>query len=149
MLLPGSPCIYYGTEVAMAGGADPDNRRCMNWQPDEQEQQVRQFVTRLIKFRRQQADFLATSQLTWTIDGHCLILTRTDVEQTIQGRFNLGATKFKSALTLLMLLPGSPCIYYGTEVAMAGGADPDNRRCMNWQPDEQEQQVRQFVTRLI
>ncbi|KAE9508471.1 glycoside hydrolase family 13 protein [Lactiplantibacillus plantarum] len=91
MLLPGSPCIYYGTEVAIAGGADPDNRRCMNWQPDEQEQQVRQFVTRLIKFRRQQADFLATSQLTWTIDGHCLILTRTDVEQTIQGRFNLGA----------------------------------------------------------
>ena len=27
----GAPIIYYGDELAMAGGADPDNRRPMNW----------------------------------------------------------------------------------------------------------------------
>lgn len=29
--MPGSPCIYYGTEIAMEGSYDPDCRRCMPW----------------------------------------------------------------------------------------------------------------------
>ena len=29
--MPGSPCIYYGTEIAMPGGHDPDCRRTMPW----------------------------------------------------------------------------------------------------------------------
>ncbi len=36
------------------------------------------------------------------------------------------------ALTLLFTYAGAPCIYYGDEVGMAGGADPDCRRCMDW-----------------
>ena len=32
------------------------------------------------------------------------------------------------SLLLLMALPGAPCIYYGTEVGMTGGPDPDCRR---------------------
>ena len=35
-------------------------------------------------------------------------------------------------LTLLMTMPGSACIYYGTEIAMPGGFDPDCRRTMPW-----------------
>ncbi|AYJ42727.1 glycoside hydrolase family 13 protein [Lactiplantibacillus pentosus] len=104
MLLPGSPCVYYGTEVAMAGGADPDNRRCMNWHPDDQAQQVREFVTALIKFRRQQADFLATSTLIWSIEDQCLTLTRTDAEQTITGHFNLGTTAVAATTTPASLM---------------------------------------------
>ena len=37
---------------------------------------------------------------------------------------------------LLLSLPGSPCIYYGSEVLLAGGNDPDCRRCMPWQAIE-------------
>ncbi len=33
---------------------------------------------------------------------------------------------------LLFTLQGSPCIYYGGEILLAGGEDPDNRRCMPW-----------------
>ena len=32
------------------------------------------------------------------------------------------------ALLFLMTIPGAPCIYYGTEIGMAGGPDPDCRR---------------------
>ena len=35
-------------------------------------------------------------------------------------------------LTLLMTMPGSACIYYGTEIALEGGDDPDCRRPMPW-----------------
>lgn len=39
---------------------------------------------------------------------------------------------FLQQLTVLFTMPGSPCIYYGTEIAMPGGHDPDCRRCMPW-----------------
>lgn len=34
------------------------------------------------------------------------------------------------ALSLVLTLPGLPVIYYGDELGLAGGADPDNRRVM-------------------
>ncbi len=40
--------------------------------------------------------------------------------------------KIKAALSLLYLFPGTPCIYYGTELLTKGGYDPDCRRCMDW-----------------
>lgn len=39
---------------------------------------------------------------------------------------------FYQQLAVLFTLPGSPCIFYGTEIAMEGGFDPDCRRCMPW-----------------
>ena len=39
-------------------------------------------------------------------------------------------------LAVLMTMPGSACIYYGTEIAMPGSHDPDCRRTMPWQQIE-------------
>ncbi len=36
------------------------------------------------------------------------------------------------ALVLVAALPGAPCIYYGDEVGLEGGPDPDNRRAFPW-----------------
>jgi glycosidase len=38
--------------------------------------------------------------------------------------------KLRTALGLVMSLPGLPVLYYGTEVGLAGGSDPDNRRVL-------------------
>ena len=35
-------------------------------------------------------------------------------------------------LALLVTMPGSPCIYYGTELALKGMNKNDNRQCMLW-----------------
>ena len=48
------------------------------------------------------------------------------------GSFN----KLIQELSVLVTMPGSPCIYYGTEVALAGNNNPDNRRPMPWQDIE-------------
>lgn len=90
MLLPGSPCLYYGTEVGVAGGADPDNRRCMDWHPDQAGLKLRAFVKTLIKFRRERAEFLARGTVDWRITGECLTLIRQDQHQTLALRVNLG-----------------------------------------------------------
>lgn len=44
---------------------------------------------------------------------------------------------FFQALAVLYTMPGSPCIFYGTELAMPGGPDPDCRRCMPWEEIDQ------------
>jgi glycosidase len=36
------------------------------------------------------------------------------------------------AFAVMMTTPGVPLIYYGDEIGMAGGGDPDNRRMMPW-----------------
>ena len=47
--------------------------------------------------------------------------------------------KFYQQLAILFTLPGSPCIYYGTEIAMEGAHDPDCRRCMPWSEIESKE----------
>ena len=45
--------------------------------------------------------------------------------------------EFFAQLAILFTMPGSPCIYYGTEIGMEGGHDPDCRRCMPWSEIEE------------
>jgi|SRR6056297_313237 len=38
----------------------------------------------------------------------------------------------RQAYGLLLALPGAPCIYYGDEIGLEGGHDPDNRATFPW-----------------
>ena len=56
-----------------------------------------------------------------------------DSHDTMRLRSNVKSLDaYFAQLAILFTMPGSPCIYYGTEIAMEGGHDPDNRRCMPW-----------------
>ena len=55
----------------------------------------------------------------------------------------------KAGAALLMAFPGAPCIYYGDEVGLDGGHDPDNRRCMPWDEREWDQDLRAYHQKLI
>ncbi|MCT2536991.1 alpha-glycosidase [Aquibacillus koreensis] len=48
----GTPCIYYGDEIGMAGGQDPGCRACMVWEPENQDLKLFHFVQKLIKLRK-------------------------------------------------------------------------------------------------
>ncbi len=41
-------------------------------------------------------------------------------------------SRLKLAVLLQMTLPGAPSVYYGDEVGLTGGGDPDNRRVYPW-----------------
>lgn len=56
-----------------------------------------------------------------------------DTHDTLRARNRCGDLDvYYQQLALLMTMPGSACIYYGTEIAMPGGFDPDCRRTMPW-----------------
>ena len=46
------------------------------------------------------------------------------------------ADKLICALAVIYLHTGAPCVYYGTEVPLEGGYDPDCRRCMDWRVEK-------------
>jgi len=53
------------------------------------------------------------------------------------------------AQTLQFTLPGSPCIYYGVELGMEGGGDPEMRAPMRWDLVTEENEQLAFMRRLI
>jgi alpha-glucosidase len=55
----------------------------------------------------------------------------------------------KIAVALLFCYPGVPCIYYGDEVGLTGGRDPECRACMPWQPDAWNHDLRTFYQMII
>lgn len=65
--------------------------------------------------------------------------------QRLMSRFD-DSDKFWQQLAILFTMPGSPCIYYGTEIAMEGGFDPDCRRCMPWEEMETEENKEKIET---
>ncbi|MBR6941498.1 MAG: glycoside hydrolase family 13 protein [Fibrobacter sp.] len=59
--------------------------------------------------------------------------------------------RVKLALAILFFLPGAPCIYYGDEIGMEGGKDPDNRRSFPWDKlsDGRRSPVFRFLNELV
>lgn len=53
------------------------------------------------------------------------------------------------ALTFLMTTTGAPLVYYGDEVGLPGGADPDCRRAMEWDPARWNMRIHRAYRRLI
>ena len=60
MSIRGMPMLYYGTEVGLAGGADPDNRRDMQFNQDPQ---LRSYFKRLAQMRHSQRALRRGQQL--------------------------------------------------------------------------------------
>ncbi|WP_226658601.1 glycoside hydrolase family 13 protein [Pseudalkalibacillus hwajinpoensis] len=89
---PGTPCIYYGDEIGMTGGADPGCRECMNWNGNEQDSELFQFLQTLVSLRKQHSAF--------GNEGHFEVI---DADETLIQYQKQGKNE-----TLLFLLNNSP-----------------------------------------
>ncbi len=57
--------------------------------------------------------------------------------------------KVKLAALFLFAYPGAPSIYYGDEIGLQGGKDPDCRRPFPWQPESWDSDLRAWFKTLI
>ncbi|MEF2968908.1 alpha-glycosidase [Paenibacillus sp. M1] len=57
--------------------------------------------------------------------------------------------KLKLAAAFQFTFIGTPSIYYGDEIGLSGQFDPENRRCMIWDPARQDLELYSFYRRLI
>lgn len=51
----GTPCIYYGDEIGLTGGPDPDCRKTMVWDEEKQDRELFHFYKQMIALRKQYA----------------------------------------------------------------------------------------------
>ncbi|MEY3398901.1 MAG: hypothetical protein RL220_1495 [Bacteroidota bacterium] len=67
----------------------------------------------------------------------------------IQNAGDAGFRKMENLMAFIMTIPGIPCIYYGDEIAMPGGNDPDNRRMMKFDGlNENQLKTREITSKL-
>ncbi|MFN3267715.1 MAG: glycoside hydrolase family 13 protein [Zestosphaera sp.] len=57
--------------------------------------------------------------------------------------------RLEIAYVLLFSLAGSPSLYYGDEIGMVGGGDPDNRRGMIWDESMWDKELLKLIKELI
>ena len=92
-LQQGVPCLYYGDEIGMDGGMDPDCRKCMVWEPEKQDRNMFAFMKQLIAFRLENQFTLSEGTLAWLKidpDNGTLIFERSTPEEYLIGIFNTG-----------------------------------------------------------
>ncbi|WP_155287101.1 glycoside hydrolase family 13 protein [Lacticaseibacillus zhaodongensis] len=82
----GAPCIYYGTEMGMDGGNDPDDRRPMDW--SKLGGQTWQAVAALIKLRRKYARTLGQGSTKLSVTKHGLIAVSRKGDHNVTAYFN-------------------------------------------------------------
>jgi len=52
---------------------------------------------------------------------------------------------FRLATLFQMTYPGAPCIYYGNEIGMMGGRDPENRAAFPWDETQWDHDLRRAI----
>jgi glycosidase len=60
----GAPCIYYGGEIGLDGGSDPLNRKCMVWDEDKHDMNMKKHIQTLIELRKEYKSF-SSSDFNW------------------------------------------------------------------------------------
>ncbi|RLE00318.1 MAG: alpha-amylase [Bacteroidetes bacterium] len=70
---------------------------------------------------------------------------------TVRIKTELGGDqkKLKMAYSFLMAYPGAPAIYYGDEIGVEGGKDPDCRKAFPWDEKDWDHDLRNYLQKLI
>ncbi len=76
---PGSPSVFYGGEIGLEGGHDPDNRRCMPWDESAHAHPLKSFMQRLIGLRKDTAAWRSARYTFYeTGESTCLMFAKED-----------------------------------------------------------------------
>ena len=100
---------------------------------------------------RQMAEKLNGNLMRNTEPVNDMMLNLLDSHDTHRFYTEIGKNKKRllAAIALLVVFPGAACIYYGTEICMEGGYDPDSRRCFDWEESHWDRAVMQEIKKLL
>ena len=72
----GVPCIYYGDEIGIEGGGDPDCRRCFDWDRARWNAPLHAHYRRLIAWRKRRTEWRHGAYQTLAVTGDALLFAR-------------------------------------------------------------------------
>lgn len=88
--LPGAPCTYYGDEVGVLGGLDPDNRRAFPWDESSWDWELLQSVRAAFGLRRAERALRADGVATLAAEAGGLAFERRDGDRRLAVAVNAG-----------------------------------------------------------
>ncbi len=105
--VPGIPCIYYGDEIGMPGGNDPDNRRFMHFEDwNKNEKMLFSQLAELNQIRASEMPLLFGSTSCY-VEGSLLFVRRDYFEKSILFVFNLSESPAEVILPFEMSIKRS------------------------------------------
>lgn len=101
MTFKGMPHIWYGDEIAMSGGKDPDNRRPFNWKyyKDKESVAIRNFYKQIIAIRKQNEEFINGGFKSILTDKNLYVFSRFLKDQESIIIINAGTSEKNITLT--------------------------------------------------
>jgi glycosidase len=116
MTIPGIPVIYYGDEIGMPGGNDPDNRRMMRFEDlTDEELKVKETVKKLIQIRKNNMALLYGHTKILQADNELFVYTRKYFNQNVLIIFNK-SNMVKKQSYMLQVRKDNPVSEFGSNV---------------------------------
>jgi glycosidase len=91
MTFPGAPCVYYGDEIGMLGGRDPDCRRAFPWDEGAWDTNTLAYFNKCIALRRQYRALRDGSFRVVYAEGKCVAYLREWDDEKLIVAINSGA----------------------------------------------------------
>lgn len=129
MTYPGAPAIYYGDEIGLEGGKDPDCRKAFPWNESDWNHDLRDYIQRWIAIRRNRTVLRRGSFLEIHRDGkrggyafarklgeESLLVVLNASSGRRSYRFNVEELSWRDGRIVRDLLSGEESIVSGTEL---------------------------------
>ena len=105
MTFPGTPGIYYGDEVGMEGGADPDCRRTFPWDAHRWDHELRSDFKHFIALRKTHSALRNGNFVTLHAKDLTYAFARTNDDEVVVVAFNVGHAPADVTINLQNIIP--------------------------------------------
>jgi neopullulanase len=119
--VPGAPCVYYGDEIGLEGGADPDCRRAFPWDEASWDHVLRDHVKRLAALRRARPALRRGAFRTLLAAGDVVAWARVEEADAVVAVFNVSSEERRVDLPVGGLGPLFLDAVTGEELAVHDG----------------------------
>jgi neopullulanase len=126
--MPGAPCIYYGDEIGVDGGHDPECRKSFPWDEATWDQDLLAFAKACIHLRKEHPSLRRGSYKRIHAEDHVMVYAREHEGESLIVAFNASA----SEKTVNLNMPSAPEVLFGSPRVETGGLTLPPRSGVVW-----------------